>query len=112
MQAELQDEPAGPDREPDPDQRTAPDLESRTRTRDQRRTRPAAPDPPGLLHLDRQPDPARARPEPAQPCRTTKPRPRKIQHIRAQARIKTAREAVGTPWAPLAACGSVSAGFF
>ena len=49
---------------------------------------------------------------PDRPRRTTKPRPHKIQHIRAQARIKTAREAVGTPWAPLAACGSVSAGFF
>lgn len=95
---------------------------SRTRTRGPRRTRRAdplgllhlerEPDPPGLLHLDRQPDPARARPEPAQPRRTAKPRPRKIQHIRARARIKTAPACVGTPWTSLVACGSVSAGFF
>ena len=63
-----------------------------------------------------QPDPARTGPadqdQTGQPRRTNKTRLRKIQHIRARTRIKIAPACVGTPWAPLAACGSVSARFF
>ena len=103
IETRLQAAQTGPDRhqQPDPDRRTAPNPPGMIRPAwetdppglhppDQTGT---APDPDRRTTPDQEPDPdRRTAPDQHQPRRTTKQRPRKIQHIRARARIKTARE--------------------